>query len=277
MIPMETLNALCAWSVRAVDYPLGWLLWLPRDATLLLFAALTALVMTLARRAVTNQDLLRRCAADLQRLKQLLRQTRRSQDKPMRLRLRSTVGLIKGMQLTADMRVLIVVLLPIAILAIWASERLDYLPPRVDRDLVVRAHFPLSSIEGLTHLVPAAGYELKGAAIQVVRADAASSSSSGLAEWILHPTSAPADLAIVIRHRHESATHRVVIGRATYRPLVQTHANERLTLTEVVLDRYRPLGLNLQAETIGLQPWMVGYLILTLLLVPTFKRGLRVS
>lgn len=277
MIPMETLNALCAWLVRAVDYPLGWLLWLPRDVTLLLFAALTALLMTLTRRAVTNQDLLRRCAADLQRLKQLLRQTRRSQDKPTRLRLQRTVGLIKGMQLAADMRVLVVVLLPIAILAVWASERLDYLPPRVDRDLVVRAHFPLSSIDGLTHLVPAAGYELQGSAIQVVRTDAASSSSSGLAEWTLRPTSVANDLAIVIRHRNESATHHVAIGRPTYRPPVQAHANERLALTEVVLDRYRPLGLNLKTEVISLPPWMVGYLVLTLLLVPTFKRGLRVS
>ncbi len=274
---MEALNALCAWTVRAVDYPLGWLLWLPRDVTLLLFAALTALLMTLARRAVTNQGLLRRCAEDLQRLKQLLRETRRSPDKPTRLRLQRTVGLIKGMQLAADMRVLVVVLLPVAILAIWASERLDYLPPRVDRDLVVRAHFPLSSIDGLTHLVPAAGYELKGPAIQIVRADAASPSAGGLAEWTLRPTSAADDLAIVIRHRHESATHRVAIGRATYRPPVQAHAGERLAMTEVVLDRYRPLGLNLKTEAIGLPPWMVGYLVLTLLLVPTLKRLLRVS
>ena len=273
---MEMLNSLCAWSVRVIDYPLGWLLWLPRDVTLLLFAALTALLMTLARRAVTNQDLLRRCAEDLQRLKQLLRQTRRLQDKPTRLRLRSIVGLIKGMQLAADMRVLVVVLVPVAMLAIWASERLDYLPPQIDRDLVVRAHFPLSSIEGLTHLVPAAGYELKGTAIQVIRADTASGSSGGLAEWTLHPTSAAEDLAIVIRHRHESATHRVSIGRATYRPPVQTHANERLALTEVVLDRYRPLGLNLKTEMIGLPPWMVGYLVLALLLVPILKRLLRV-
>ena len=276
MIPMETLNALCAWAVRAVDYPLGWLVWLPRDLTLLLFAALTALLMTLARRAVTNQDLLRRCSEDLRRLKPIVRDRRQSRDMPAVLRRNGTIGLIKGMQLAADMRVLVVVLLPVAILAIWASERLDYLPPQVDRDLVVRAHFPLSSIEGLTHLVPVAGCELKGTAIQIVRADAAAASSGGLAEWTLRPTSAAEDLAIIIRHRHESATHRVAIGHATYRPPVQTHANERLALTEVVLDRYRPLGLNLKSEAIGLPPWMVGYLVTTLLLVPTFKRLLRV-
>ena len=272
---MGLLNSLCAWSVRVIDYPLGWLLWLPRDVSLLLFAAGTALLMTCARRAVTNQDLLQRCVQDLRRLKQLLREARQSRDTPTLQRLRSTAGLIKGMQLTADARVLVTVLLLVAVLAIWATERLDFLPPRVDHDLVVRARFPLSSVDGLTHLVPAAGYELKSSAIQIVRAEAGSA-PGGVAEWTLRPTSVADELAIVIRHRHESATHRVAIGRATYRPPVQTHANDRLTETEVVLNRYRPLGLPLETEVIGLPPWMVGYLILTLLLAPAFKRLLRV-
>lgn len=273
---MEALNSLCAWSVRPIDHMLGWLLWLPRDVTLLLFAAGTAILMTLARRAVTNQALLQRCVQDLRRLKQLTREAKLSRDKPTLQRLGSTTRLIKGIQLTADVRVLVTVLLPVAVLAIWATERLDFLPPQVDRELVVRARYPLSSIDELTHLVPVPGYELKGAAIQVIRADA-ESSSRGLAEWTLRPTVVAEDLAIVIRHRNESATHPVAIGRATYRPPVQTHANERLTVTEVVLDRYRPLGLNLQTETIGLPPWMFGYMISTLLLVPAFKRLLRVS
>ncbi|MBC8114624.1 MAG: hypothetical protein H7062_09625 [Candidatus Saccharimonas sp.] len=272
---MEVLNSLCAWSISAMDYPLGWLLWLPRDVTLLLFAVGTALWMTLVRRAVTNQDLLRRCSEDLRRLKQFTREAGQSRDTPTRQRLRGTVGMIKGMQLTADMRVLVTVLFPVAVLAIWATERLDFLPPRVGHDLIVRARFPRSSIEELTHLVPTAGCEWKTSAIQVIRADA-ESTTNGLAEWTLRPTSVAEDLAIVIRHRNESATHRVAIGRPTYRPPVQAHAIERLALTEVVLDRYRPLGLNLKTEVIGLPPWMVGYLVLTLLLVPTFKRLLRV-
>ena len=189
--------------------------------------------------------------------------------------MRGTVGLVKGMQLAADLRVLVVVLVPVAALAIWATERLDFLPPGVGHDFVVRAHFPLSSVGSLTHLVPVTGCELRGEAIQIIRADA-ESRSRGLADWTLRPTSVADDLAIVIRHRNESATHPVTIGRATYRPLAQTHDNERLTKTEIVLDRYRPLGL-LETEAIGLPPWMVGYLILTLLLVPACKRVLRVS
>ena len=267
-------NSFTSWIVQAVDYPLGWLLRLPRDLTLLFFAAGTALLMTLARRAVTDQDLLQRCGLDLQRLKQRIREAKQVRDQPQLQRLRSTVGLIKGMQLVADMRVLAVVLIPVAALAIWAAERLDYLPPRIGQDLIVSAHFPLSSVDSLTHLVPADGFELKSPAIQVIPS-AAQASPDCVAEWTVRPTADATDLSLIIRHRRESATHHLSVGQTTYRPPLQTHPHERLTTTEVSISRYRPLGWNLPGESM-LPPWMLGYLVLTMLLVPAFKRLLRV-
>ena len=270
------MTQLCSWVVRGLDIPLGWLLGLPRDVTLLLFAIATALLMTLARRAVTNQDLLRRCAQDLRQLKQLIRSAKLSRDKPQLQRLRGTTALIKGMQLTADLKVLAVVLVPIAALALWATERLDYLPPRVGEELVVRAYFPLSSIDGLTHLVPTPGFELTSSTIQqVTRADA-KLPPSGIAEWTVRSSSVADDLVFAIRHHGESGAHHVAIGRPTYLPLQQFHPNERLSRTEVVLQRYRPLSLDLKTDSIGLPPWMIGYLALTLLMVPGLKRLLRV-
>ena len=47
---LETLNQISATVIGGADAMFGWLLLLPRDATLLVFAALTALLMTLARR-----------------------------------------------------------------------------------------------------------------------------------------------------------------------------------------------------------------------------------
>ena len=273
---MATLIQICEWCVRTLDYPLGWLLWLPRDLTLLLFATGTALLMTLARRAVTDQDLLRRCAADLRRLKELMREARRAGDRPQLSRLRGAVGLVKGIQLAADFKVLVVVLLPVAVLAIWASERFDYFPPRLNEELIVRAHFPLSSVDRLTHLVPSPQFELKSSAIQIVRAEI-SSPPTGISEWRLLPSVATDDLAITIRHHNESAVHHVAVGRTTYIAPIQSHTNGRLVLTEVALRRYRPLGLDLRSEAIGLPPWMTGYLLLTLVLMPILKRVLRVS
>lgn len=270
---METMNQISALIMESADALLGWLLLLPRDATLLVFSALTAVLMTLARRRFTNQDLLRRCADDLRQLKRLNRDAKQAGDKPRWQRLRSTVALIKQMQLAEDMKVLAVVLVPIAILATWAVERFDYLPPRVGEELVLRAFFPISSVDDVTHLVPTDGIELKSSPIQIIQADQ-QSPPIGLAEWTLRPTSASNELKLTIRHRGESAVHLMTVGRTTYLSPQQLHPN---TTTEVVLKRYQPLGLNLKTESLGLPPWMAGYLLLTLLLVPGLKRLLRVS
>lgn len=262
--------------LRFLDIPLGWLLLLPRDATMFVFALMTALLMTLIRRWVTNQDLLSRCANDLRQLKMLNREAKQAGDRARRQRLRTTVAMIKQMQLAEDMKILAVVLVPVALLAIWATERLDYLPPRVGDDVVVRAYFPVSSVDEVTHLVPSDGVELRTPAIQLIQPDQ-QSPPIGQAEWTLRPTSATDELRLTIRHHGESAVHRVAVGRSTYLPPQQFHSNERLKTTEALLQRYQPLGLNLKLETLGLPPWMVGYLALTLLLVPVLKRLLRIA
>ncbi len=272
---MDAMTLLTKWLVRVVDVPLGWLLSLPRDVALLLFAVGTALLMTLARRVVTNQDLLHRCSADMRQLKRLMRDARKAGDKQRMGRLRATVGQIKGMQLAADLRVLVVVLMPVAVLAVWASERFDYIPPRVGEPLVVRASFVVSSIDRVTHLVPSPDLELQSTAIQIVQSNA-QSPPRGVAEWTVRPTEA-GEYPFTIRHQGESLVHRAVIGRSWYMPPFQQHSGERLTRTEVVLQRYLPLGSSLGSEWTGLPPWMMGYLILTLVLVPVLKCGLHVE
>lgn len=273
---LDVIHSLAAMIMSDWKAILDLLLRLPRDVTLLVFSALTALVMTLARRWITNQGLLRRCAEDLRQLKRLAQEARRSRDKPRRQRLQNTMALVKRTQLTEDLKVLAVVLVPVAVLAMWAVERLDYLPPRVGDELVVRAFFPISSVDGVTHLVPTDGVEMRSAAIQIIQPNQ-QSPPIGQAEWTLRPTSAADELTLTIRHHGESAVHRVAVGRVAYLPAQQFHPNERLSVTEVVLKRYHPLELNLKTEMLGLPPWMVGYLSLTLLLVPGLKRWLRVA
>src|SRR5690242_17736034 len=133
-------SALSGWIAGAVDYVLGWLLLLPRDAAIVVIAVLTSLVLTLGRKWCTNQELLGRCAGDLRRLKQLIRQTKASSAAPAVRRseiqrMKSTVSLIKLKQLRAEGRVLLVALLPLALLATWGMERLDYVPPRPGEEL----------------------------------------------------------------------------------------------------------------------------------------------
>lgn len=263
------------WLICGVDLLLGWLLILPRDVSLLLFAVGTALLMTLIRRLVTNQELLHRCAADQRQLKTLMRDAKAAKDKAWQDRLRTTRGQIKGVQLGADMRVLCVALIPIAILAIWASERLDYLPPRQDRDLTLRAYFPASSIDRLTFLVTDSNVVVKSPAIQLV-GRSEESPPTGMAQWTVYSYN-PGDFNITIRHLGESVTHPVSIGRVFSSAPVLQHSRERILRTELGLERYKPLGSHLGSPWIGLPPWMIGYLVLTLILVPVFKRLLRVA
>jgi len=272
---MDAMTYATQWLIRLIDIPLGGLLLLPRDAGLLVFAAGTALLMVLARRAVTNQNLLHRCSADLRRLKQFLREARKARDKPWLGRLGKTASQIKRMQLAADLRLLVVALFPVAFLAIWASERFDFFPPNVGEDLVVRAYFPVSSIDRVTHMVPLPDLNLTSTAIQIVRSNL-ETPPLGIAEWSVRPTEAR-EFTIAIRHQGETAIHRLVIGRAIYFTPRQQHTAERIMRTEVVLERYLPLGCELGSRWIGLPPWMIGYLVLTLILVPVLKRLLRVA
>ncbi|MBM3971978.1 MAG: hypothetical protein FJ302_19275 [Planctomycetes bacterium] len=270
---MEQLNQTI---LHGLDLPLGWLLLLPRDVSVFVFSLLTALLMTAVRRWFTDQHLLHRCANDLRQLRQLDRRAKQIADKPQRQRLRRTVAMIKQMQLPEDMKLLAVVIVPVAVLAIWGAERLDYRPPRVGEELIVRAYFPISSVGGVTHLIPVNGVEFVSSPIRIIQSDQ-QSPKAGMAEWSVRTTSATDELRLTIRHRNESVVHRVAVGRTTYLPPQMLHANERLTATEVLLKRYRPLNLNLTTESFGLPPWMFGYLVLTLLLVPSLKRMLRIA
>lgn len=272
---MESLANVSSGLVRFLDGPLGWLLDLPRDLTLLLFATMTALLMVVARRFLTNQDLLHRCAADLKRLKELMRAARSANDMQAVLRYRVTIAQIKGMQFAADMRVLAGVIIPLGAVALWAAGRFDYLPIAFDEDVVVRAHCPVSSIGHLAHVVPVAELALKSSPITVVKADP-DDSTRGIAEWRLHPE-VPGESTITIRHAGESATCQVIIGESTYAPPIQQQSGSRLVATEVMLRRYFPLGSSLGSDYVHLPPWLIGYLILTVALMPVIKRLLKVD
>ena len=261
--------------IRGVDFLLGWILALPRDIGLVVFALGTALLMTIVRRLVTNQDLLRRCSSDLRQLKTLRRNARQTADTPTLARLRATVGQIKQMQLVQDLRLLAFVLIPVGILAVWASARLDYIPPRPGEELIVRAYFPASSVDRVTHLVPDPSFDLKSTAIQIIRS-ASQSPPVGVAEWTIVPHDAGA-IGITIRHHGESTIHQLDIGGRTYQAPIQQHSGQRLTRTEVNIEQYLPLGSHCGSTWLGLPPWMIGYLILTLILVPVLKRLIAVA
>jgi len=272
---MDGMTTAISTLVQALDRPLGWLLAIPRDLALVLFAALTALLMTVARRYVTNQNLLHRCVVDLKRLKELLHAARNTNDNASISRYRTTVSQIKGIQLAADLRVLVAVIVPLGVLATWATERFDYLPIAIDEDVVIRAHFPVSSIGRIAHVVPDPAFDLKVSPIAIVAADL-SDPTQGVAEWTMRPRLTGSH-TVVIRHERETATHKVKIGAATYDLPIQIQKCSRISSTEVGIRRYLPIGYSLGGNIVNFPPWLMAYLILTLGMTPVIKRLLKVS
>jgi hypothetical protein len=259
----------------AGDFLLGWLLVLPRDVAIVAIALLTSLVLTLVRKWATNQDLLARCAADLRRLKQLIRQAKSQRDKPAAKRMKDTVNLIKLRQLGAEGRVLLWSLLPLTVLATWGMERLDYLPPAVGEETTLRAYYPLSSVGKLTHLVPPDGFELKSSSVQEVELDD-EGGANGVASWALVARE-PLPLAqLLVRHQEHTVSHALRVDGRTYEPPVQTHNDDLLPATEIKLAQARFLDRVPGVPTIGLPPWVVAYLLLAVALVYPVRRLLRV-
>ena len=271
---MDGLTALYTLLIQILDLLLGWLLAIPRDLALVIFAAMTAFLMTVVRRYVTNQNVLQRCADDLRRLKELLRIARSSNDKSSVARYRTTTAHIKGIQLAADMRVLIAVIVPLGAMAFWATERLDFLPITIGEETVLRAHFPLSSVGRIAHVVPTPAFELNGSPITIIAVNPVDP-AQGLAEWTLRARLAGTH-TISIRHEGETATHPVKMGVATYEPPVRIQKCDRISSTENQIRRYLPLGYSLGSTFVNFPPWLVGYLILTLCLTPAIKRLLKV-
>ncbi|MFP4058069.1 MAG: hypothetical protein ACLF0G_14470 [Candidatus Brocadiia bacterium] len=272
---MDTLGAISAWIARLMDYPLGWLLALPRDLAIALLAVGTCLLLALARKLTTDQDRLRRCRGDIRRLRALIRQARRQGEKATVRRLRATRARVNTLRLGAEAKPLAVSIVPIVVLAVWAVARLDYLPPRVGEELTLRAFYPLSSVDRLTHLVPRDGVELPQGAVRVVELDP-EGEANGLASWALRPAEPLEGTRLLIRHRGQTAEHPLRAGARTYAPPLVAHGGPAILVTELELRRARFLGLVPGIPALGFPPWLVAYLLLVVPLVPLVRRLLRV-
>jgi len=272
---MNALAQFSAWLAALLDIPLGWLLALPRDVAILLVAVGTSLLLTLVRKWTTNQDRLRRSRDDVRRLKQLIREAKRAKDKPAVRQMRTTLAMVNGIRVKAEGMPLLVSILPIALLAVWAVERLDYIPPKVGEPLAVRAYYPLSSVGKLTHLVPASGMAMRSDPIRIVEVDP-DGEQNGLATWVVEPA-APSDaVELVVRHEGATARHALRVGGRTYAPPVTLQDGNGILATEAVHRRVRFLGIVPGIDAIAFPPWLVAYLIIVIPLVPILRRALRV-
>ncbi len=235
---MDAMILFGKWIARLVDGPLGWLLAMDRDLAVLIVAVGTSVILTIARVLTTNQDLMRRCKFDLARLKQLKKQAKARRDKPAVRRINTTVGMIQMTRMKAEGWGLLASLLPILLLASWAFERLDYLPPKVGDEVTVKATFPVTARNEPAWLIvepdgpvqPANGlvrkivkdpniHPLTGSAIP-------SPVENGLAEWKLKVVQPADSVRLLIHYNRRQVEHPLRVGRPDYADVIRLH-NER--------------------------------------------------
>ncbi len=257
--------------LRGMDLVVGWLLLLPRDAAIVLVALSTALVLALARKFTTDQDLLHRCAADRKRLRELRRAARRACDRAALARLGATQGRVAVKAFAQEWKPMLVSLVPIALLATWCWQRLEYLPPRPGEPVSFTATFPISAAGQLAHLVPAEGLQAPQGWIRVLTVN--TNTATAQATWTLAGTRGLH--SITLRYDGHTYRHPLLLGEREYEVQLLAHAPPGIR-TALGLPPARLFGLVPGLPALGLAPWLVAYLLVTVVAYPGAKRLVQV-
>lgn len=268
----ETIHSLI---LQGCDLALGWMLFLPAEAVVIVIGVLTVLVMMVIRRRLTDQDLLGRADADLKRIKQLIRQARREKDRDAIRRYRRTRGEISLKKLRAEGKPLLVSIIPIVLLATWAMARLDYRPPRPGEEVTVLAYTPLVEAGEVMHMVPEEDLEATDGWVRPIEPVAEGGETYGLARWTVRSTGGrPSRWDMALRLGDRTLEHPLIVGERIYaEPLVFHDAQH---VTELQMRRMKMFGVVPGIEAIMMPPWLVGYLLVVFPAYFLLKRVLKV-
>ena len=264
---METLNNIC---LAVTDPVLGWLLSIPRDVAMILIAVGTSALLTFVRPWTTNQDLLGRCDADKKKLNALMKQAKAAGDKEALARYRASQSAIAMKLMRAEGKPLLVAILPIALLATWAFNRVAFYPPKGGEPVTVNAFFPASSIGHLAHMVPQPGVRAERWIARVRETDNAIPGQEGEAVWTVRAEARPqADYELAVRYRGRDYPVDLRVGARDYAPNTRFYSGpgDRITASEVALKPFRLFGvLHVPWGQIDafFPPWMLAYLVIAI-------------
>lgn len=267
------LDAWNTFSLRLMDFLLGWLLAMPGDVRVFVLAIGTAGILTLARRFTTRQDLLHLADKDAKRLKQLIKEAKRHRDKGAIQRYRATHSMVAMLKLGAEGKPILVSILPIAMLATWAMARMEFHPPQADEPVSVTIYTPVGAAGEVVHLVPEDSVAADGW-VKSVQAVTDEGPPHGLATWTLRASAADQPRALTFRLKDQTYRHELRVGQRIYSTPLIDHGGQ--VLTELSM---RPLKLfNVVPGVPGLYlpPWLLAYLLITIPFVFILKKMLRI-
>lgn len=263
------------WFLKIADPLLNPLLYLPKDAALVILALGTAVLVLLIRKMTTDQQFLRRCQSDRVRLKSRLKEARRAQNVQDVTRFKAVLGTIGIRAMKQEGLPLLISLLPITLLASWAYARLGYHAPAKNEWVAVEFSLPISEIGKLIHLVPQDGLESREGWIQEVGKNHESSISAGVVTWAVKASTSTSSFPLLIRLGDRTFRHEFRAGPGSYSEPFRIWGNGDFFLQQKLLP-YRPFGYVPGIDDFYFPAWLVGYLILVIPAVPILKKLMRV-
>lgn len=270
------------------DPVLSWLLRLPMDLALLIVAVGTGSIITFSRLFTTNQDLLRRCNRDKQRLKELIREAKARKDKEAVRRHVMTRNMIGMTTMRQEGRPLLAAMLPIAILGTWCFQRLAFVPPQAGETVTVSAYFPVSAVGELAHIVPHEGVRevtptnsaTRARWIQEIVADLDPRTHKpvgAVATWQLQADADAKPYKLAIRHKTATVEKELLIGQQAYAPDVEFYgADQPVTCVRIGMKPVKLFGLLPGIRWLLLPPWLTAYFLIAIPSVSLIKRLAKV-
>jgi uncharacterized membrane protein (DUF106 family) len=237
------LDAIYRGCLAITEPVLGWLLYLPRDAALVIVSLGTALVLTLVRIKTTDQGLLRRCRDDKKRQKQLVRAARKQGDREARKRHRAIINQIGLKAVRQEGWPLLASLVPIALIAVWAFAHIPYHAPDPEEGIVLRMYFPADAIAELVHMLPPEeGVRVSNGLIRRVEEDYAEDGvtvAAGRADWTLSAKKRDAPYKLRIRWQGNVIEHELRADGLGYTGPLTRYGPKREEVFEYQLGQYK--------------------------------------
>jgi hypothetical protein len=290
----EVINNFIA---SAMDYVLGWTLSLPSDAALFAVAILTSAILTFSRIFTTDQEWLKRAAADHRRLKQLVKEAKARGDREAVRRHKATMTLIKVRSMRFEAKPLILAIVPVALVATWAFSRLDYHPPKAGQTIEVRAYLSTAAIGRPVHLVPEQGLEAEGGWVRTVVQDKPPVAEGpweamnarmrkflgmdppleGVAVWRLTAEGRQEPYVLQVRYGGRTYEKELRVGGRQYAPAAAFYGGAPVRCVEVVMAPVKLFGVVGGLDFLFIPPWLVAYLAIAVPFVSILKRVFRIA
>jgi len=283
--------------VEGMDYVLGWILYLPRDVRLFVVAIMTSAILTFVRLLTTDQEWLRRAAADQKRLKQLIRQARADGDKAARKRFKQTRTLIKVKSLRFEGKPLLAALIPVVLLATWSFGRLAFEPPQAGEAVTVRLHVPRTAIGNqYAYIVPEPGLTAETGWVRRAESDTPAEVHGawdaanawindrleltppleGKAEWQLKPVGDRQRYVLKIRYRGKTIERELLVGSRKYATAFEMGDGQDVLGTELAMKPVKLFGVVGGIDCLLLPGWLVAYLLIAIPFVTIIKHLFRI-